>query len=101
MIPDEPSSGLDAHAEARLHAELRRRTGRTTQLLISHRLNAVREADQFVVMAQDRVVQQAHRPGSSPGHRKPVEPSLPGPVGCRWPPSPRGQRTDRVTPPAL
>ncbi|MGW0218121.1 ABC transporter ATP-binding protein [Micromonospora chokoriensis] len=58
LILDEPSSGLDAEAEHDLHrrlGELRR--GRTS-LLISHRLNAVRDADTIVVLDDGRVVER-------------------------------------------
>ncbi|MBQ0981861.1 ABC transporter ATP-binding protein [Micromonospora sp. M61] len=62
LILDEPSSGLDAEAEHDLHrrlGELRR--GRTS-LLISHRLNSVRDADTIVVLADGRVVERGdHR----------------------------------------
>ncbi|MEV4755976.1 ABC transporter ATP-binding protein [Micromonospora sp. NPDC049559] len=57
LILDEPSSGLDAEAEHDVHTRLRRhRTGRTS-LLISHRLNTVREADRIVVLAGGEVVE--------------------------------------------
>ncbi|GAA3223847.1 ABC transporter ATP-binding protein [Nonomuraea helvata] len=55
MILDEPSSGLDPEAEADVHARMRQyRTGQTS-LLISHRLNTVRDADLIVVL-KDGVV---------------------------------------------
>ncbi|MEV4220971.1 ABC transporter ATP-binding protein [Nonomuraea sp. NPDC049725] len=55
MILDEPSSGLDPEAEADVHARMRlHREGRTS-LLISHRLNTVRDADLIVVL-EDGVV---------------------------------------------
>ncbi|SCG74114.1 ABC transporter ATP-binding protein [Micromonospora coxensis] len=58
LVLDEPSSGLDAEAEHDLHTRLRRlRRGRTS-LLISHRLNAVREADLIVVLADGRVTER-------------------------------------------
>lgn len=57
LILDEPSSGLDADAEAQIHRELNtHRTGRTS-LLISHRLNGIREADLIVVLAGGEVQQ--------------------------------------------
>ncbi|WP_327102922.1 ABC transporter ATP-binding protein [Nonomuraea glycinis] len=57
MILDEPSSGLDAEAEYEIHRTLRqRRTGRTN-VLISHRLNTVREADLLVVLDEGTVVE--------------------------------------------
>ncbi|SCL73733.1 ABC transporter ATP-binding protein [Micromonospora peucetia] len=57
LILDEPSSGLDAEAEHDLHTRLRElRRGRTS-LLISHRLNAVRDADTIVVLADGRIAE--------------------------------------------
>ncbi|GIJ46108.1 multidrug ABC transporter permease [Virgisporangium aliadipatigenens] len=50
VILDEPSSGLDVDAEHEVHEAMRQhRAGRST-LLISHRLNAVRDADVIVVL---------------------------------------------------
>lgn len=58
LILDEPSSGLDAEAEAEIHDELRRhRTGRTS-LLISHRLNTVRDAGQIAVLADGEIAER-------------------------------------------
>ncbi|MFY1620850.1 ABC transporter ATP-binding protein [Micromonospora sp. WMMD736] len=58
LILDEPSSGLDAEAEHDLNQRLRElRRGRTS-LLISHRLNAVRDADTIVVLADGHVVER-------------------------------------------
>jgi len=58
LILDEPSSGLDALAERRVHQALRDyRVGRTS-LLISHRLAALREADLIVVLADGRVAER-------------------------------------------
>jgi ATP-binding cassette, subfamily B, bacterial len=62
MILDEPSSGLDADAEADLHTRLRDiRAGRTC-LLISHRLSAVRDADLIAVLSDGRIAEEGtHR----------------------------------------
>ncbi|MFC7545670.1 ABC transporter ATP-binding protein [Plantactinospora sp. GCM10030261] len=58
LILDEPSSGLDAEAEADLHRRLRElRQGRTT-LLISHRLGTVRDADHIVVLRDGVIAEQ-------------------------------------------
>jgi ATP-binding cassette, subfamily B, bacterial len=58
LILDEPSSGLDAEAEYEIHRGLRaHRDGRTT-ILISHRLNAVRDADKIVVLADGAIAEQ-------------------------------------------
>jgi ATP-binding cassette subfamily B protein len=55
MILDEPSSGLDPEAEADVHARMRDHRAGQTSLLISHRLNTVRDADLIVVL-KDGVV---------------------------------------------
>ncbi|HEY0641049.1 MAG TPA: ABC transporter ATP-binding protein [Pseudonocardiaceae bacterium] len=58
LILDEPSSGLDAEAEHRLHVMLGSlRRGRTS-LLISHRLGSLRDADAIVVLADGVVVER-------------------------------------------
>ncbi len=58
VILDEPSSGLDPEAEYEVWQCLRRyRTGRTT-LVVSHRLNTVRDADHIVVLADGQVAEE-------------------------------------------
>ncbi|MEN3540052.1 ABC transporter ATP-binding protein [Microbispora sp. ZYX-F-249] len=58
LILDEPSSGLDPEAEYAVHQRLRGyRSGRTS-LLISHRLNTVRDADHIVVLADGRTAEE-------------------------------------------
>jgi len=57
MVLDEPSSGLDADAEHRIHENLLRlRQGRTS-LLVSHRLSAVRSADRILVLGSGRITE--------------------------------------------
>lgn len=58
LILDEPSSGLDAEAEHDIHQRLRRHRLGQTSVLISHRLNAVRDADLIVVLADGEIVEQ-------------------------------------------
>ena len=58
LILDEPSSGLDAEAEHRIQETLRQHGARRTQLLISHRLSALRGADTIAVLAAGRIVEQ-------------------------------------------
>jgi ATP-binding cassette subfamily B protein len=50
LILDEPSSGMDAAAEYRINRSLRAYRAGRTSLLISHRLSALRDADQIVVL---------------------------------------------------
>lgn len=64
VILDEPSAGLDAEAEHEIHQGLRApgprgcKENSRTAVLISHRLNAVRDADHIVVLAGGEVVEQ-------------------------------------------
>lgn len=58
MILDEPSAGLDPRAEAELHDQIRRHRAGRTSLLISHRLNTVREADLLFVLRDGVVIEQ-------------------------------------------
>ncbi|MFE6978690.1 ABC transporter ATP-binding protein [Streptomyces sp. NPDC057682] len=55
LVLDEPSAGLDAAAEQRLHERLRSYREGTTSLLISHRLGTVRRADRIVVLEDGRM----------------------------------------------
>lgn len=57
LILDEPSSGLDPAAEERVHQTLHRHRAGHTSLLISHRLNALRAADDIVVLSEGAVVE--------------------------------------------
>lgn len=57
MVLDEPSAGLDAVAEHEMHASLRKLRQGGTSLLISHRLAAIREADQIVVLRDGQVLE--------------------------------------------
>ncbi|WP_246122773.1 ABC transporter ATP-binding protein [Actinoallomurus bryophytorum] len=58
LILDEPSSGLDAEAEHDLHTRLKRYRAGRTSLLISHRLNAVNDADRIIVLAEGRITEE-------------------------------------------
>lgn len=57
LILDEPSAGLDPEAEYQIHTSLIQHRQGQTSLLISHRLGAVRDADQIVVLSEGRVVE--------------------------------------------
>ncbi|NUW43361.1 ABC transporter ATP-binding protein [Nonomuraea rhodomycinica] len=58
MILDEPSSGLDPESEADVHSRMRAHRAGRTSLLISHRLNTVRDADLIVVLRDGVVAEQ-------------------------------------------
>ncbi|WP_433189738.1 ABC transporter ATP-binding protein [Actinoallomurus sp. CA-150999] len=57
MILDEPSSGLDAMAEAAVHDRLRELRAGSTSVLVSHRLSAVRRADRIVVVQDGQILE--------------------------------------------
>ncbi|GAA1556260.1 hypothetical protein GCM10009678_44130 [Actinomadura kijaniata] len=57
LVLDEPSSGLDAEAEHRMHRTLTAHRAGRTGLLISHRLGALRAADTLAVLADGRIVE--------------------------------------------
>jgi ATP-binding cassette, subfamily B, bacterial len=58
MIMDEPSAGLDAEAEHDLHRQLSLHRRDKTTVLISHRLNTVRDADDIVVLSGGVIAEQ-------------------------------------------
>jgi ATP-binding cassette subfamily B protein len=58
LILDEPSSGLDAEAEAAIHHQLQALRADRTSLLISHRLSTVRDADIIYVVADGQVAER-------------------------------------------
>lgn len=58
LILDEPSSGLDPVAEREIHLGLRDHRAGRAGLLISHRLNTVRDADRIVVLQEGRIIEQ-------------------------------------------
>ena len=58
VILDEPSSGLDAEAEYEIHRGLRADQADRATVLISHRLNTVRDADQIAVLRDGLVAER-------------------------------------------
>jgi ATP-binding cassette subfamily B protein len=58
VVLDEPSSGLDPDAEYAVHATLAEHRAGRTSVLISHRLNTVRDAEQIVVLRDGVVVER-------------------------------------------
>lgn len=57
LLLDEATSSLDTENELAIRTALSSLRGRTTILLIAHRLSTVREADQIVVLDAGRVVE--------------------------------------------
>jgi ATP-binding cassette subfamily B protein len=57
VVLDEPTASLDPHAEARLLAHIRQLFSDRTVLLISHRLNSVRDADHIYVLDRGAITE--------------------------------------------
>jgi ATP-binding cassette subfamily B protein len=57
LVLDEPSSGLDPHAEAAIHRTLHTLRAHSTTLLISHRLGALRDATTIAVLDSGRITE--------------------------------------------
>jgi ATP-binding cassette subfamily B protein len=57
LVLDEPSSGLDPHAEAAIHRTLHALRAHSTTLLISHRLGALRDATTIAVLDSGHITE--------------------------------------------
>lgn len=57
MVLDEPTSAMDAEAEAEIFARVRSLTDDQMAILISHRFSTVRMADHIVVLEEGRIVE--------------------------------------------
>ena len=57
MILDEATSQVDRETEARVLAGIRRRTNDKTLIVVAHRLDTIRDADQIIVMDSGRIVE--------------------------------------------
>lgn len=57
MILDEATSQVDRETEARVLAGIRRRTSDKTLIVVAHRLDTIRDADQIIVMDSGRIVE--------------------------------------------
>jgi len=58
LILDDSLSAVDTRTEAMILSALRQRHGRRTTILISHRLSALRQADQIMVLEHGHVAQR-------------------------------------------
>jgi ATP-binding cassette subfamily B protein len=57
LVLDEPTSSLDAEAEAQVFAQIRALAGERAVLLISHRFSTVRSADRIHILEAGRLVE--------------------------------------------
>ncbi|HEX8386718.1 MAG TPA: ABC transporter ATP-binding protein, partial [Rubricoccaceae bacterium] len=58
LLFDDALSAVDTKTEATILANLRRQFGQRTVVIVSHRVSAVQDADQIVVLDEGRVVEQ-------------------------------------------
>ncbi|HTE52818.1 MAG TPA: ABC transporter ATP-binding protein [Kofleriaceae bacterium] len=58
LVLDEPTASMDAGAEALIFQHFRQVTERQMAILISHRFSTVRMADQIIVLAGGRILEQ-------------------------------------------
>jgi subfamily B ATP-binding cassette protein MsbA len=58
LVLDEPTSALDPRHEQKVIDMLRRLKGRRTVILVTHRVESVRECDQIFVLSAGRVVER-------------------------------------------
>jgi ABC-type multidrug transport system fused ATPase/permease subunit len=58
LVLDEPTSAMDAEAETRLFEQFRAATQNQMAILISHRFSTVRRADNIMVLAQGKLIEQ-------------------------------------------
>ncbi|MBZ8181426.1 ABC transporter ATP-binding protein [Oscillatoria salina] len=58
LVLDEPTSAMDAEAEAQIFERLSQLTKNQIVILISHRFSTVRMADKIVVLSQGKVIEQ-------------------------------------------
>jgi len=58
LVLDEPTSAMDAEAEAELFDRIREVSGQQMAILISHRFSTVRMADRIIVLDGGKVIEQ-------------------------------------------
>ncbi len=58
LVLDEPTSAMDAEAEARIFDHFRAATEKQMAILISHRFSTVRMADQIIVLAKGKIIER-------------------------------------------
>ena len=58
LVLDEPTSAMDAEAEAKIFDHFREVTQKQMAILISHRFSTVRMADQIVVLEKGKIIER-------------------------------------------
>ena len=55
IVLDEPTSALDVHTEAAVRDAISRRRGRSSVIVIAHRLSTLRDSDRVAVIVEGRL----------------------------------------------
>ncbi len=63
LVLDEPTSSMDAEAEAQIFERVQQLTSDQLAILISHRFSTVRMADEIVVLEKGRIVERGTHHG--------------------------------------
>ncbi len=58
LVLDDSTAAIDAATESRIREALAQRSGRTAKIVISHRLAAIREADEILVLEAGRIIER-------------------------------------------
>ena len=58
LVLDEPTSAMDAEAEAKIFDHFREATQKQMAILISHRFSTVRMADQIIVLSRGKMIER-------------------------------------------
>jgi len=58
LVLDDALSSVDVHTEEKILQSLKVRSGKNTELISSHRISTIQNADQIVVLREGRVVQK-------------------------------------------
>ena len=57
MVFDDSLSAVDTETDAKIRRELQKATGKSTVILISHRITTLQQADQILVLNHGRVAE--------------------------------------------
>ena len=61
LILDEATSSLDSESEQLIQAYIREIRGRTTLVVVAHRMSTIQDADKIVVLQDGKIVEQGDR----------------------------------------
>ena len=60
LVLDDSTAAIDAETESRIHEALARDSGGTAKIVISHRLAAIRDADEVIALEAGRIIERGN-----------------------------------------